>query len=797
MKPKNLLILFILVYLGAFGYLLSRTLDLRFNGELIALLPEDNPHIASFKKLNQLNSSEGGFTLILHSKNGNNVIGEAKRITAELLELRDDSVKVFRGAELENDLYDIRNSALFLMTREELNQLHQEVSNYIDDQKRAANPLYVDLGEEESTEGIDIGSNTSVLLEEMARSKRYDINEDSTVISVLFLPDFPKSDYTRVESSYLLLLDKKVEIEAQNPDIEMYWGGSYVNHYDKINDVQYSVSKALVIGIMSLLIFLVGYMLYVNRGRGYRMSFVVIDLLLVFFILFSGFAISLGISTFLFHELNVFTSIIFSILFGINLDYILHLYSVNKQRQLDTSSFFGVIRSYLSTTKPILLSCLTTGLAIMSLIFADFDGFVQFGIIFFINILVNLFSTYLFLLLSPSMAKEKSVSKNTDEEVLSYFSSIARSPRLIWIPSLILIIAAGSFFGARSLSFNFSFSDLEPETKPTPYRELSGEIGSGSSYHDPAYFIADDINESKELFSFLRDEIGNTYPDIERVESFSARYPINEQEFSWKAVKVDSLQDLISRNDEFLKKADEEAQEFIEIARNTVAPTISTLPKYIRNRFFYKDGSLAPLVIIYPAMSLSNGATSIAFRKSSGIIEMENGKEFYAASTFIIASSILELLIQESTFLFLVPLLTIMVLLLIYYRSFVKAFLAVLPLLFTFGALLSIRAIFPFDINLYNVIVFPIVIGVGADNGIHLVDALISKRDHFLEYFVTSKFPVLAACSFTTVLGFIGLLFIDHPGMESIGILAVIGISVTLAATYFTSLVVQTFVLKK
>ena len=796
MTLRNLLIVIVSIYVLSFIYLINRSLNLEFNGELIALLPAKNNHLSTYKKLEDLSSSEGGFNLIIHSLNDEPVIETAKLITNDLLELNNKGERVFRVAEIENDLYDIRKSALYLMTEDELDRLYIAIEEYIVWEKEEANPFYVSLGEEEENQ-LDLDTNTSVLLEQVANARRYSINEDSTVISILFLTEFPKSDYNQVEQTYRLLEEEKSKIESKYGDVEMFWGGSYVDHYDKINDVQYSVAKALIIGVLSLLVFLVGYMIYVNRNTGYRISFILIDLFLVFFVLFSGFAISIGISSFLFDEINVFTGIIFSILFGINLDYILHLYSVNKQRPLDTSSLRGVVTSYLSSTKPILLSCLTTGLAIMSLIFAEFEGFIQFGIIFFINIVVNLFSTYLFLLLSPSLAKVDQVQSDRTLKNDAVSLGLNKRVRTLGLPIFTVIILLGAFAGSRSLSFNFSFSDLEPESSSTPYKQLRNEMSTGSSYNTPSYFITDTIEESKALFNEIYHGIETKYTDIERVESFSARYPVTENELQIKSSKVDSIKNLINSNEEFLQNVDSDVSEFIDIALNTEQPNLENLPKYIKNRFFYKDGSLAPMVAIYSVESLSNGQKSINFRKSSGSISIDSGKIFYAASTQIIASSILELLIQESTFLFVVPLLTIIVLLLIYYRSFLRAFLAVSPLILTFGMLLSIRAIFPFDINLYNVIVFPIIIGVGADNGIHLVDSLVNKKQEFLQYFISEKFPVLAACSVTTILGFIGLLFINHPGMESIGILAVTGITVTLFATYITSLLVQTYLLKK
>lgn len=799
MKIRNILIVIVIGYIISFAYLLNRGMNLEFNGELIALLPDDNDHLSTYEKLEQLNSTEGGFSLIIHSVNDEPVIESAHAIRDTLLELKNNGQYIFRGAELENDLFDIRKSALFLMTEDELDHLYKEIEDYVTQKKLEANPLYVNFDEDEDDEepNIELGGRSSVLLEDVANTRRYKINEDSTVISMLFLPDFPKSDYTKVEQTYQLLQQKKDEIQGNYDGLELHWGGSYVDHYNKINDVQASITKALVIGILSLIGFLIMYMIFINRKSGYKAGYIVIDLALMFFVLFSGFIISIGLSSFLFNEINVFTGIIFSILFGINLDYILHLYSINKQYPPDTSSIGRIIKSYLSSTRPILLSCLTTGLAVMSLIFAEFEGFIQFGIIFFINILVNLFSTYLFMLFSPSVSRS---TKASDEPVVLFnagFSKISKSVRLVGLPLVILVVLVGGYAGAQSLSFNFNFSDLEPESGPTPVDALNSETQQSGGYHEPSYFITDNIQESKALFFEINEGIGTRYKDIERVESFSTRYPSDDEEFNLKAQKVDAIKQLINENEEFLENLDSEEAEFIEIVRNTVPPTIQNLPKYIKNRFFYKDGSIAPLVIIYPAMSLSNGQTSIEFRKSSGSISIDSGKTFYAASTSIIASSILELLIRESTFLFVVPLLTIFGLLLVYYRSFVRAFLAAAPLLLTIGMLLSIRSVFMFDINLYNVIVFPIIIGVGADNGIHLVDSLINNRSEFIEYFLSERFPVLAACSITTILGFIGLLFIDHPGMESVGILAVTGVAVTLLATYFTSLFVQTYLLKK
>ncbi len=799
MKIRITALSLIVLYIVIFIFMIGRSLNLQFNGELTALLPSENNHIETYNKLSKLNSSEGGFDAVIRSTDGKNILEKAQYIVDEILDIEEKGRKIFKNAELENDLYSIKNSALYLMTDEELDEIYTDVFQYIEDQKLKVNPVYVGFSEEESVgeDKLNVPTESSVLLNDLANSAKYRINADSSIVKVLFVPDFPKSDFTNVEKTYQVILAKSAELEQKYISVELHWGGSYVRHFHKINDIQYAILKALVIGIICLILFLICYMLFINKGSSYKKRYITVDLVLIFFSLFSGFVISLGISSFVFYEINVFTGIIFSILFGINLDYILHVYAVNKETGVDLKNLRRIWKTYFSASKPILLSCLTTGMAIMSLILTDFKGFKQFGLIFFINILVNLVVTYLFLLLSPSAGQKTSpgYSEKSNLKIPAFYTSISKGKKKTVHLGIIGTLMIAAFFGVQNLTFNFSFSDLEPRSVRSNYDELSEEINTGIRNHDPTFFITDTIEESKQLFNHLKNSLQYTYNDIAKVESFSARYPIKESEIISKESKIDSLKTLFNRNEQYLNayQGEQGADNLIEVVQNTEPPQITNLPKYIQNRFLFQDGSIAPMVIVYSAMSLSNGATAIEFRKSSGSIEPGNGKTYYAASTSIIASSILELLIKETGFLLVVPMLTICGVLLINYRSVKDSFIAISPLVITFLMLLSLKNIFEFQINLYNVIVLPIIIGVGADNGIHLVDTIKAHKKNFFRYFISKKYPVLVACSITTILGFVGLLFINHPGMESIGILAIAGILATLLATLITSTAVSAF----
>lgn len=796
MNFRKILLIGALIYSGIFAYMLSRTLNLEFDGELIALLPSDNNHLATYKKLTDLNSSEGGFDAIIKSTDGKPVIDKAQKLVKEFLSFELNGERLLKGVELENDLHDIKYSALFLMTESELQNTYTEVFKYIEAKKEQLSPFYVDLSDgSASNKEFSLSAESSVLLNEISESKRYRINEDSTAIRVTFIANFAKSDFSKLESAYIQIQDKTEELESEFIGIEMFWGGSYIKHFNKINTIRDSVLKALIIGTFSLIFFLMGYMFYINRAKDYKLIYVVADLLIIFFILFSGFIISLGIASFLLDEIYIFTGIIFSGLFGINLDYILHVYSINKKVGLEITSIRKIMASYISSARPIVLSALTTGLAAMSLIFADFDGLRQVGLIFFINIVVNLVATYLFLFFSKSVESEKAVldSDSSSTNIFSnLFSPQLKKKRVLFFTLLLVGISFGSYVGYQKLSFNYSFSELEPKSVQSEFDQNAANVSSGKRYNDPSFYITDTIEDSKKLYKFIKEGLKDSLADIEKVESFSARYPVSKEERNLKTQKIDSLKELVDRNRQFLNFDSGNIADFVQILDNTIEPDFENLPDFIKNRFFYRDNSMAPLVVVYPKMNLSNGERSIKFRKSSGSILMDNTK-YYAASTYIIASSILELLIKESTFLFLTPLLTIFVFLLIYYRSFVYTLIAIMPLVLTFALLLSLKALFVFDINLYNVLVFPIIIGVGADTGVHLVDSLKMRRKTFLSSFISQKFPVLSACSITTILGFIGLIFINHPGMESVGVLAITGVLSTLFATLISSVMVDAF----
>jgi len=110
------------------------------------------------------------------------------------------------------------------------------------------------------------------------------------------------------------------------------------------------------------------------------------------------------------------------------------------------------------------------------------------------------------------------------------------------------------------------------------------------------------------------------------------------------------------------------------------------------------------------------------------------------------------------------------------------ALLALLPLMVGLLWMLLLVELFGARLNFYNLIVLPAVLGIGNDAGVHLVHRYMEQGKGSIMSVLRSTGEHVAMGSLTTMMGFAGLLLSFHPGLESIGLLAVLGIGATLAA---------------
>jgi len=127
----------------------------------------------------------------------------------------------------------------------------------------------------------------------------------------------------------------------------------------------------------------------------------------------------------------------------------------------------------------------------------------------------------------------------------------------------------------------------------------------------------------------------------------------------------------------------------------------------------------------------------------------------------------------------------IFIVLLIDFRSVSKALLAMTPLIIGVIWMVGVMEMSGLMITLLNIMAIPMIIGIGIDDGVHIVHRyqIEGRNSHKKVYASTGRAILLT--SITTMLGFGSLWFATYRGLGSMGIALFIGVGTCFLATVF------------
>ncbi len=117
------------------------------------------------------------------------------------------------------------------------------------------------------------------------------------------------------------------------------------------------------------------------------------------------------------------------------------------------------------------------------------------------------------------------------------------------------------------------------------------------------------------------------------------------------------------------------------------------------------------------------------------------------------------------------------------FRSLRYMFLAMVPLGLGMLQLFGVLGILNIPLNPANMIVLPLILGIGIDDGVHVVHDFLCQKGRYRMSASTASAVLIT--SLTTMVGFGSLMIANHRGLQSLGRVLTIGVSCCL----FTSLV--------
>lgn len=750
------------------GYL---TFQLPIETDIAALLPD---HYISVRTLKRLNDEIGGFTSLQILLEGNNF--EELKAYAELLAPHLRNHPDVKTIDYKKNVDFYRKYALLYIPLNDLKTLYQRVQSFIEEQKLAHNPLYVELDDEED----ETDGEPSFSFEDFEKKytptddKIYYVNPDHTILVINVYPVGKKSDVAFARKFYRSIQ----EIVNQHPPpqgfqpITVEYGGNFKNKIDEYLVIIDDVRKSVVSGII-----LIAGLLFLYFRRLSSLALIAIPLIMSLMWTF-------GLTRLVIGRLNTMTVFLFAILFGLGIDYGIHLYS---RFQEHVSGGMPVTESLKiaiqSTGRALITSTLTTSAAFYTLMLADFRGFNEFGFIAGSSILLSLFATLTvlpaFILLST---RWKSVNVAPASPIFRLSSSFNFPPALLRIALVAIVgLTVITMFRVPDVELEYDFTNLRSNIPASiKVKQKLGTIFKESN--SPAVVLVENPEELEAIREVIEEKIKNDpTPTIDKFRSIDTMIPDHQDE---KMRWIKKLRTLIEKNDFSDLSADDRQRLDLLIEMTDVKPLKpEDLPEEIKRLFTDRRGRLGRFAYIFPSVQLRDGRNAIAFAEDVKTIRTKDGRVYHAANSAVISADMLLLMLKEGERAALITFVTVALLVFLHFRNPFGAFFALSPLLISLIWLVGLMPILGMKFNFYNLVVIPSIIGMGIDSGVHMVHRYLEEGPGSTFRVFRTTGMVVVICTLTTMVGFSGLIMAHHPGLNSIGVLAVLGLSFTILAS--------------
>ncbi len=618
----------------------------------------------------------------------------------------------------------------------------------------------------------------------------------------------PVLDFTRLQPAKPGIRALRAEIEKLNGK----YGGrvdAYVTG-DPALRVEELEAVTTGIGLSFLLSFILVSFLLITAYRSLPIAIITLIGLLITLATTSAFAAAfIG-------ELNLVSVAFTVLLVGLGLDFAIHLLLHIEERRAGGQTTADALKGALHEVGPAMaLAAPTTALAFLSFVPTKFDGIAQLGIIAGIGVMIAFLVSVTFLPAVLSMFPARK-PRQTSGRVRAVFGAISKISQ----PIAFVTITLGVFalflmpqvrFDADQMSlrnpdaqsvkgFNLLFD--EPNTVPYRLTRLVGTekeaidtaasaggfetVGSVRSLPD---FIPGDQEEKLELIDFgagtlvfaLNAEPGSIDgpPDAEGIAALAAR--LDEAYSDGAGARLAGLLKDNQLSDDASARLQENIFTFwpplIDLLRtqmNADYIDYEALPSALRDRYLASDGrwrvDILPEADVRDPRALDKFVAEVEALYpdlTGGAYQSKKAGETISAAMLQATSIALSVI---AVFLWLLVRRLQMVLLMLF------PLILAAVLTSATGVLLGI----PF--NYANVIVLPLLIGIGVDSSIHLV----MRHDQVAAgegIYGTSTPRAILFSAMTTVASFGSLMLSPHRGTASMGALLSIAIAFTLICT--------------
>jgi predicted RND superfamily exporter protein len=740
------------------GYLASQ-LDIK--ADPADLLPDD---YISVRELNRIKERVGGIGPLMVVITGDELTASIQFLNAlaDSLEQSPLLSSVIRGRTEEVEF--LSDNRLLYMDLQDLQELQQRVHDKVELEKLKRSPLYVGFDEEEDPLDVsDLEAKYSHAdLTGFERDYYMTAEANGVILRV-----YPTGVITDVKFTQRLLHDIRQTIDhigpkRFHPSLEVTFSGSFKNASNQYNVVLRDLKSTALYAFLGVLVLISVYFRQVLSPL-----FIVLPLLM-------SLSWTFGLTWIVIGNLNQITVCLFAILFGLGIDFGIHIfarYREARRRGLDTEA--ALVETVCHTGSALSTTAVTTAVAFFSLLFSDFKGFSEFGFIVGAGIL---FSLVAMLIICPAfivLVERLRLIRLKQKSVPQHLVRRGRYP----VPHLTIILgllATGySLYHINELDFEYDFKQLRPDTQEeAPRGSIPDELKETRS---PAIVLTENRQQAMAVVAEI-DRVMAARGDSSTIRSVKSVYSFLPEDQPEKLLILADLRQLLEGNQDLLDDDDRARADSLQSFLDVVELSLEDLPQNMTKSFSSKEGKILSFVQINAAVPLRDGRNAIAFADEVKVIHAADGNVYYASSAHIIFADMLQLMLDDAVKAVVLTLLMVTIVLLIDLRSVVSVILVLTPLLTALLWVTGFMYVFDFKVNIYNIVAFPTIIGMGIDNAVHVFHRYRESGVGSLRLVLRTTGMALLATTLTTMVGFAGLVPAHHPALYWIGIVSLLGL---------------------
>ena len=595
---------------------------------------------------------------------------------------------------------------------------------------------------------------------------------------LLFITPTHKSSETAenaVFAKQLYQLRDQLNSEYKNTVSSEYFGGALIavaNAKQIKGDIQLTVSIAMCILLVILIVFYkkitLPLILFIPTVFGGLLAVAIL-----FIIRTKISAISLGIG---------------SVLLGVTLDYSLHVLTHIRNNN-DTKGLYHEI------SEPILMSSLTTALAFLCLLFLNSQALQDLGVFAAVSVIGSSIFALIFI---PQVYK----SKKIDIQKRTFIDSIANIDmhKNRWLIGSLILLFCISFFTYNKVGFNNDLSKLnyEPPEIIAAQKRLDAltNIASKSVYlasyseneqqalqaNDSVFIKLSKLKASNNIIDF--SSIGA----ILQSEKEQSKHIKNWNNF-WTEKRKATLKDNLIESGSSL---------------GFKPTTFQAFYKHLDSKFStlsVTDFKSLNAVNIDDYISTKDNFTTV-----TSLVKLSDEQSKKLISTFEKTPQTLVIDRKQMNETFLgnlkndfnrlvgYSLIVVLLILLIFYRSFSLMLVTSIPIALTWLLTIGIMGLIGIEFNIFNIIISTFIFGLGIDYSIFITNGLLREYQIGEHIIATNKTSIILSV-ITTILGVGVLIFAKHPALYTISVVSIIGIiSASLMAFTIQPLLFKLFI---